>query len=112
MSDEKQKNEQNESEATASKSPQPSEQTTVQAAGQSSVQPPEQPPAQPLTQPPEQQTGGGKKKIKARVLAECAYGKPNDVVKVTQEEADACEYLDVSKEAVAYAEKHADATDT
>lgn len=42
--------------------------------------------------------------IKARVLAKCIYGKPNDVVEVTSAEAAASPDLDPHPDAVAYAE--------
>lgn len=45
--------------------------------------------------------------VKARVLVTCAHGKPNDVVTVTPEEAEAGQLageLDANPAAVAYAE--------
>ena len=42
--------------------------------------------------------------IKARVLTACTYGKPDDVVEVTIEEAAASPDLDAHPDAVAYAE--------
>jgi hypothetical protein len=45
------------------------------------------------------------KKVKARVLVECAYGKPNDVVEVDAAEVKAQPgALDAEPAAVAYAE--------
>ena len=41
--------------------------------------------------------------VKARVLVFCAYGKPDDVVEVTAEQAASSE-LDAHPDAVAYAE--------
>ena len=42
--------------------------------------------------------------LKARVLTAGSYGKCNDVVEVTQDEADASPELDANPDAVAYAE--------
>lgn len=43
-------------------------------------------------------------KVKARVLVDCAYGKVDDVVEVTEAEAKASSDLDAHPDAVAYAE--------
>lgn len=46
------------------------------------------------------------KKVKARVLMDCAFGKVDDVVEVTEAEAKAHSgQLDAHKDAVGYAEK-------
>lgn len=42
--------------------------------------------------------------VKARVLMDCVHGKVDDVVEVTQAEADASGALDAHPDAVAYAE--------
>lgn len=42
--------------------------------------------------------------VKARVLVDCIYGKVNDVVQITQAEADASSDVDAHPDAVAYAE--------
>lgn len=42
--------------------------------------------------------------VKARVLVDCNYGKVNDVVQITQAEADASGDVDAHPDAVAYAE--------
>lgn len=45
------------------------------------------------------------KKVKARVLVDCSYGKPNEVITVTADEAKQhAGVLDASPAAVAYAE--------
>lgn len=49
------------------------------------------------------------KTVKARVLADGAYGKVNDVVEVSAEQAAASTDLDPHPDAVAYAEKLAKA---
>jgi hypothetical protein len=52
------------------------------------------------------------KKVKARVLADCAFGKANEVVEVTEAEAKShASELDTGKEAVAYAESIKPAAD-
>jgi hypothetical protein len=46
------------------------------------------------------------KKVKARVLVDCAFGKADDIVEVTEGEAKAsANEIDTNKDAVAFAEK-------
>lgn len=62
-------------------------------------------PAIDLTKPSTPPASKSSKKVKARVLVDCTYGKPNDVVTVTADEAKQhAGVLDASPAAVAYAE--------
>lgn len=42
--------------------------------------------------------------VKVRILVDCTYGKVNDVVEITQAEAEASSDVDAHPDAVAYAE--------
>ena len=65
-----------------------------------------------MTEPTNPQAKPDAKKVKLRVLVDCALGKPNDVVALSESEAKAAAaegIADPAPAAVAYAEKLASA---